>query len=57
MSDFDDDDLLSTQSAKNKVFPNQKPILSSKGKVQLMFTAELSTELLKRTETLKRMFI
>lgn len=31
--------------------------MQSKGKVSLMFTAELSTELLKRTETLKRKFI
>lgn len=56
-TDDNDDDIFSNNSLQNKIFPDHKQLLQTKGKIDLMFTAELNESLLKRVEALKRAYI
>ena len=53
----DNDDIFSNNSLQNKIIPEQRQLIQTKGKVDLMFTAELTETFLKRVETLKRAYI
>lgn len=53
----DNDDIFSNNSLQNKIYPEQKQLIQTKGKVDLSFTAELTETFLKRVEGLKRAFI
>ena len=47
-------DIFSNHSLKNKMYPDHKNLIQTRGKIQLMFTSELRVKFLERVEDLKR---